>query len=232
MVGKSAKFKVTEKPKKKVGIKKEVTKNVKTSTISKKKVPGSKRLAEVRSESKALTDKFKEDLSIKKLMAEAEKAVKDLTTNPKVKSGKLKAPKSEEDYRKEYALQLSKLNILEKSLMDDFRTNNNARAVYPLIQILQQKNAVLSDLWDLKSVDDKVVAVATRVLEPAFRKITMTLTDLVQEVRRTLKHQLKAAEYEKIDHRIVEITKRYSKDLQAHYDQSVEQTAVIAEEEL
>lgn len=227
MVKKSSKFVVTAK---------KVKTKVKTKPVvddAERLAKGKKRLKKVKGKAKELKAKLKSDVSLNELLTAAEAELKsEITTNPKVKARTLQAPRSEEDYRKEYARQFVRLNSLEKQLMLDIEVNGNSRAIYQVIQVIQQKNAVLSDMWDLKSVDDKVVAVATRVLEPAFRKITMSCTDLVQEIRRMLRLHLKPADFEKLDKLVVDATKSYAKDFQNHYDAAVEQTAVIAEEEL
>lgn len=229
MKKKSAKFIVTKPSVKN----KALAVPTKTKDDAERLARGKKKLKKVKGKAKELKAKLKADVSLRHLLNTAETEIKaEITTDPRVKARTLQAPKSEEDYRKEYARQFVRLNTLEKKLMDDIEINNNGRAIYQLIQVIQQKNAVLNDMWELKSVDDKVVAVATRILEPAFRKVIMSCTDLVQEFRRLLRLHLKPADFEKLDTLVVNTTQKYAKDFQGHYEQAVEQAAIIAEEEL
>lgn len=183
--------------------------------------------SKLREKTEKLTSKL-DGMSIQDLIKQADSGA----VTARLKVIRKDGPKSEEDYRLEYVQQLAKLDKIEAALFNDYEINANGRAVYQLLQVLQQKNAVFDALWDLKSVDSKVAAVATRILEPAFRKVTATVTEILQAVRALLKKQVKSAEAEKIDALILDLIRARSGDIQEHYDHAVEQTAVVAQEDL
>ncbi len=145
---------------------------------------------------------------------------------------RVKKMESEEDYRVEYLAQYTNLEKIEVMLLDDYNNNQGSRAVYALLQVYNQKNAIIEALWSLKKPEDKVSAIEKRVLEPAFRRMTATITDFAQEIRRMVNKELKEKEANRIDQRILSIIRDHSKSLQTNYDQSLDQLAVVAEEDL
>lgn len=165
-----------------------------------------------------------------------------------VKSGALKIPKraltnpsSEEDFRYIHIRKIVKLHKIAKIIEDEILGSDKAtNKVYQLGQIYAQIDASVEALQNLKTPEMRIHILNRKVLEPAFRKVIGTLTDIVGDITREMKKVLgdsvgkskSASAQTEAEFVIKEVVRKKSGELQTIYDTAMEQLENVAEEDL
>lgn len=199
-----------------------------------KKLPPSGLSSEVRSKLKKKMKKVKETkqkIASKIDLNKMVRAVEDgkLVINKR----SLTNPKSDEDYRLIHIRKIGKLTSIAKNLEDEILgPESNNRLVYALSAVYQKIDESVDALRSLKTAEEKVATIGSRILEPSFRRMIGITTDLVTDFKKLLKANVKESDFKKLEERLMDMIKQRSADYQNIYDTTLEHVGTVVEEDL